>query len=69
MTTAKGRGFLSHNKPTFREKKRAISGTTKGNWGKFEKNLFKGISGIPDKNVDKLKKSENDGVLSSRAAS
>ncbi len=42
-----------------------MSGTTIGNWGKFEKNLFKGMSGVPDKNVEKLTKGEN-GVLSAR---
>ena len=45
-----------------------MSGAKIGDWGKFEKNLFKGISGIPDEKVDKLKKSENDGVLSSRVS-
>ena len=42
-----------------------MSGTTIGNWGKFEKNLFKGMSGVPDKDVDKLTKGEN-GVLATR---
>ena len=42
-----------------------MSGTTIGNWGKFEKNLFKGMSGLPDKNVEKLKKGDA-GVLSTR---
>ena len=42
-----------------------MSGTTIGNWGKFEKNLFKGMSGVPDNNVEKLKKGEN-GVLSAQ---
>ncbi|MBP5641281.1 MAG: hypothetical protein J6X55_17525, partial [Victivallales bacterium] len=42
-----------------------MSGTTIGDWGKFEKNLFTGMSGFPNKNVEKLTKGEN-GVLSAR---
>jgi predicted unusual protein kinase regulating ubiquinone biosynthesis (AarF/ABC1/UbiB family) len=42
-----------------------MSGTTIGNWGKFEKNLFKGMSGIPDKDVKKITNDET-GVLSAR---
>ena len=42
-----------------------MGGTTIGNWGKFEKSLFKGMSGVPDKNVNKITKGEN-GVLSAQ---
>ena len=45
-----------------------MGGTKIDDWGRFEKNLFKGMSGIPDENVDKLKKSADDGVLSSRVS-
>ena len=45
-----------------------MSGSTINNWGKFNQNVFKGISGGGGEQIAKLQRSENEGVLASRVA-
>ena len=45
-----------------------MSGSTINNWGKFNQNVFKGISGMGGEEIAKLQRSKNEGVLASRVA-
>ena len=45
-----------------------MSGSTINNWGKFNQNVFKGISGMGGEEIAELQRSKNEGVLASRVA-
>ena len=45
-----------------------MSGPTIGNWNKFDANVFKSISGVPDENTQRLEEAGKGGALGSRVA-
>ena len=45
-----------------------MSGPTIGNWNKFDANVFKSISGVPDANTQRLEEAGKGGALGSRVA-
>ncbi len=45
-----------------------MSGSTINNWNKFDRNVFTGLSGLGGKDVEKLQRSPDEGVLASRVA-
>ena len=45
-----------------------MSGPSIGNWNKFNANVFKSISGVPDENTQRLKEAGKGGALGSRVA-